>query len=751
MESIQRWAASVVDTGPCRTAQPLVDNACLSRANRDSWTNSVFCREVCVAQQEDPDATLISSGFDWPLYVTLKEARAEDLLQVNPHAAITSYSEWRSKFSEGQYLTLLFYHAFMFLEVEGGLAICTEKYNDKLELMYGELDTLCAFGRSHRATGEPRKPSLQHCQVDLVGQVVTLQDLVDWICGPLAMVWRPYCLINSNCQHYARDLIQFLHDKRLAENLKSDREVVLSAVQCEGCRLKHATEKLQDDRALVLAAISSDGAALEYASRRLRCDKALALAAVAKCGVALQFCSASLQGDVDVVLKAVSQDAAAVRFASVEMKRNRSVIEAAATDMSGSIDWLRVFSCSEVVEDRDVAETAIGLEWRAGTYISDGFRSDMQFMDRAVALNGLVLQLAPEKLRRQASTVLRAVRENGLALQFADETLRADQRVVREAVLQNAMALAFASEALREHRDLVLTAVVRNGRALQFASEGLQQDQTLVLTAARRFLFADWAWFFEEKAIKDNRHIALAAVHIDANALPHTGRLGDKEVVQVALQQHGQMLELTTEDLQADRSVVLVAVAADGTALRFASSSLRGCCKVVAVAVQQNGLALQYAEPSLRHDSELVKLAARRWWTWDWSHLFTADVLRNDRDVVLAAVSLDWRALESVGETMQEDIEVVAAAVTQNLGAMRFVARSLLNRRADMLVVLACRGAALQFASETLRSDREVVRIAVSQDSGALQFASEELRRDSELASLAAARWSPWSFRSFSR
>ena len=36
------------------------------------------------------------------------------------------------------------------------------------------------------------------------------------------------------------------------------------------------------------------------------------------------------------------------------------------------------------------------------------------------------------------------------------------------------------------------------------------------------------AWFAQ--AIKDNRHIALAAVHIDANALPHTGRLGDKEV-----------------------------------------------------------------------------------------------------------------------------------------------------------------------------------------------------------------------------
>eukprot|EP00439_Symbiodinium_sp_Y106_P013060 s4726_g1.t3 len=276
MERLHRFAASLADT---RSAQPLVDNACASRANRDSWTYSVFCREVCVAESEDPDATFIPS-IDWPLHVTLKEARAEDLLQANPNAVITSYSEWRSKFNEGQYLTLLFYHAFLLLEVEGGLGIWTEKYNDKLELMYGDLETLRAFGQLHRATGEPRKPSLQHSQVTL-DAYVTLQDLVDWICGPLAIVWRPYCLINSNCQHYARDLIQFLHDKWYCLRFSQ-----------------------KDDRSLVLAAVSSDGAALAFASKRLRCDKGLALAAVTKCGTALQFCAAFLQEDEDVVFAA---------------------------------------------------------------------------------------------------------------------------------------------------------------------------------------------------------------------------------------------------------------------------------------------------------------------------------------------------------------------------------------------------------------------------------------------------------------
>lgn len=47
MESLQRLAAL-----------PLVDNACASRANRDSWSYSVFCREVLPAEAEDPDAML---------------------------------------------------------------------------------------------------------------------------------------------------------------------------------------------------------------------------------------------------------------------------------------------------------------------------------------------------------------------------------------------------------------------------------------------------------------------------------------------------------------------------------------------------------------------------------------------------------------------------------------------------------------------------------------------------------------------
>ena len=65
--------------------------------------------------------------------------------------------------------------------------------------------------------------------------------------------------------------------------------------------------------------------------------------------------------------------------------------------------------------------------------------------------------------------------------------------------------------------------------------------------------------------------------------------------------------------------------------------------------------------------------------------------LRSDKDVILAAVNQDGRALRFASEELQSDREVVLAAVNQH-------------------------GYALKFASEEFRSDREVVLAAVNHD-----------------------------------
>eukprot|EP00434_Breviolum_minutum_P018784 symbB.v1.2.016571.t1/scaffold1263.1/size128093/11 len=686
MESLQRLAAL-----------PLVDNACASRANRDSWTYSVFCREVQAAEVDDPDALLVSSS-EWPVHVKLREVVAADLLKrAEPGAAIVAYSEWRSKFSEGQYLTLLFYHAFMFLEVEGGLAICTEKYNDKLELIFGEKQLLSTFARSYRATGDQRKPSTRHSQCK-VERYVSLQDLVDWICGPLAIVWRPYCLINSNCQHYARDLVHFLSQDgaSFAQLLCRDREVVLSAVQCEGHRLCYAHETLQDDRSLVMAAVATDGMALRFASHRLRAERQVCFVAVRQQGMALEFCAKNLLGDEELVTAAVVQDSDALQFASAALKQSRTVVMAAV----GKPNWSRFFGCTALAEDEDVALTAIGIDWHAAKYISPRLHEEVGFMRRAIALNGFVIQLVPN-LCAQRVHGLCAVRQNGLALEFLSQDLRGDGRLVREAIAQNAMALQFASEGLQSQRDLVLAAVVKHGHSLQFASDRLKEDPTLIITAARRYVFVDWPWLFTCDQLRNSHSAALGAVRADPNALRCLSLWwGDREVVLTAVQQQGMLLEFA-KDLQADREVVLAAVRADGNALQMASWDLR-------------------------KDPMVLSSAARKWWAFDWSILLP---VRCDKVVVQAAVELDWRALEFASEDLKDDLDVLRAAVRQSCLAMRWASDAFKADKDKMCQVVNIKGTALQFASPHLKDDKDLVLAAVQQDGRSLQHASERLQK----------------------
>ena len=87
---------------------------------------------------------------------------------------------------------------------------------------------------------------------------------------------------------------------------------------------------------------------------------------------------------------------------------------------------------------------------------------------------------------------------------------------------------------------------------------------------------------------------------------------------------------------------------------------------------------------------------------------FVSDELKNDKEIVLVAVTEYGVALEYASDTLRNDREVVLAAVRQD-------------------------GDALVHASDELKNDREIVLAAVHQNGWALQYASEELRNDKEI------------------
>jgi len=132
--------------------------------------------------------------------------------------------------------------------------------------------------------------------------------------------------------------------------------------------------------------------------------------------------------------------------------------------------------------------------------------------------------------------------------------------------------------------------------------------------------------------------------------------------------------------------------------------ALREDREVVLAAVKKNGRSLEYAEGGLRADREVVLAAVKQ---YGQALQFAEGGLEADREVVLAALQQNGLAICYAEGCLRADSEVVLAAVKQNAWAI-------------------C------YAEGGLDADREVVLAAVKQDGGAIFYAKGGLKAERE-------------------
>jgi uncharacterized protein YdeI (YjbR/CyaY-like superfamily) len=167
-----------------------------------------------------------------------------------------------------------------------------------------------------------------------------------------------------------------------------------------------------------------------------------------------------------------------------------------------------------------------------------------------------------------------------------------------------------------------------------------------------------------------------------------------------------------------------------GKKLRFVLPQFKQDREVVLVAVTQDGEALVYVSEELKQDKEIVLAAVTQ---YGWVLEYASKELKQDKEIVLAAVTQNGRVLESASEELKQDKEVVLAAVTQDGLALEYASEDLKGDKEVVLVAVNNDGSALQYVSEDLKQDKEVVLAAVNQYGSALQYASEDLKHDNEI------------------
>mmetsp|Transcript_38626 Transcript_38626/g.70269 ORF Transcript_38626/g.70269 Transcript_38626/m.70269 type:complete len:294 (-) Transcript_38626:126-1007(-) len=114
-----------------------------------------------------------------------------------------------------------------------------------------------------------------------------------------------------------------------AAELRSDREVVMTAVKRTGYALLYAADHLKNDREIVLIAVAhrlERSALADIIGDDLKADRDFILTAVAADGLVLEFAAEELKRDQEIVLTAVENCGSALLYAAEDLKTDRAFI-----------------------------------------------------------------------------------------------------------------------------------------------------------------------------------------------------------------------------------------------------------------------------------------------------------------------------------------------------------------------------------------------------------------------------------------
>mmetsp|Transcript_171062 Transcript_171062/g.548188 ORF Transcript_171062/g.548188 Transcript_171062/m.548188 type:complete len:320 (-) Transcript_171062:82-1041(-) len=189
------------------------------------WASQVCCVTVeevpeLGEEMEDIRYYVLANGFGHNVL------KVENLNLVGPPVGflgkyierpIIAVTEMRQHFWAFQPESWITYHVCTILEVDGveadKLFILIERVDDRLEIMLCVGHIPRSFMLEFRATGRPRRSDKCFQQPrQIVAPIVSVRRLFEWIGTSMANNWKPYHILQSNCQHISEELQSFIRD-----------------------------------------------------------------------------------------------------------------------------------------------------------------------------------------------------------------------------------------------------------------------------------------------------------------------------------------------------------------------------------------------------------------------------------------------------------------------------------------------------------------------------------------------------------
>jgi len=241
---------------------------------------------------------------------------------------------------------------------------------------------------------------------------------------------------------------------QLPEAARADRAIVQEALDLDGCALEHVHSSLKADRAIVSEAVGSRSMALLYGHPQFLFDRSLVMKALKVGGVRdraalFQHLGHDFRADIEIAHAACLKDLENLKYIDVALRTDLPFWYGLLPFLPAHSDWPG--DLIALLEDRDVALRAIGINGRAFPRIRATLQQDETFVLQAASLNGNILEFVSEDMKKDINICSAAVGSKGRALRFVDADLKDNIELCLKAVKTDSTALDFVPRCIREH------------------------------------------------------------------------------------------------------------------------------------------------------------------------------------------------------------------------------------------------------------------------------------------------------------
>ncbi|MBA3722029.1 MAG: DUF4116 domain-containing protein, partial [Parachlamydiaceae bacterium] len=345
---------------------------------------------------------------------------------------------------------------------------------------------------------------------------------------------------------------------------------------------------------------------------------------------------------------------------------------------------------------------------RLGKYLPDCFKGDREIVLASVALDGSGYRLISEELKHDRDVIKTALFNEPSIFSELPSVFRDDEEIVLMAleqervlkkIIDSERQFNYASIYLKNNKEFIKMSMERGLDVFAFRSEALTHDRDLVLLALNNKIEVRFDDSYGD-LLKD-KEIALLALKQDINfyAFISDSLKKDPEIAQIVFSKKGELLKVC-KNLDLDKASVLTAV-------------------------KNSEEALNYAEHF--QDDEDVVLESIKYHPKSFSYASTR--LKNNFNIVLAAVSKDGVALEHVSKELKNDPHIVMTATKNNGNALRFANKSFLEKREYVLEAVKTAGVPYIVISK-FTHDKEIMFELVRRNGLRFENLSDEFQRD---------------------